>query len=726
MAISRKTWEKIFFAAFIWLATLGYVHIANRAHFFERPELMTLDVRQRFYRSETPIDESIAVVLIDEASLRAMNPIVGRWPWPRSIHADIVDFISLGQPKAIVFDVLFTEDDRSGPDADLRLAEASAASGNVIHAMQLLRDVPDELNKNLLNQPLPRLFRDRFRLESEITKVARQNYHSVGINRPNNYSIPVPQIAMAAFSVGAVDFDPDVDGVFRRTSLARGYGEDAYPVLSLAPFASKGVKVGVKRNEFTIGELSAPLDDTGRYLVNFCGKYGAYSMSGVIASAQKVMRGDVEGLMIDPSEFKDKIVFIGSSAVGIEDLKATPIDARMPGVYIHASILSNLLNNDYLIVEKESFTYWAAAILAALGVLIVLFTGSMYIQVGVPLVLWLGYTGMAFEAYTGNHLWPLTAPTAALWVSVLGAFIYFGVTEGRARLKVRRMFSLYVSPEVLSQVVEQADAEGDIALGREEYISILFSDIRSFTNISEKLTAQRVVEMLNIYFTEMVEAIFKHQGTVDKFIGDAIMCFWGAPVRMDDHEAAAVKSALEMIEGLKKVNVELEARGFEPLAIGIGIHTGNAVLGNIGSAKKINYTVIGDSVNLASRLEGVTKTYGAPIIISEVTYHGLKGAIPCGVVDVVAVKGKNEPIKLYRPLVGARPTAEEVKEARELAEKIDRAFDHYLNRRWDEALAAYGALPHHKSFDVISQRCADYRHDEPPEDWNGVLVLKTK
>lgn len=717
---------KLFLALVIIAATIGGVWWADGEGFLDRPEWMLADSRMKLFRKDVKVHDGVAVILVDEASLRAMNPVVGRWPWPRSVHADVIDFISLGKPRLIVFDILFTEDDRYGPENDRRLAEAGGGAGNVVHSMQLLFDVPDEINKNLLNQPLPEWFAERFALKAEISPLARSTFRSVGVGKPNNAYVPVDLVAESSLAVGAVDFDPDPDGVFRRTSLGRGYEGRAYPVLSIAPLVAGNRVVKIGEGGFTVGDTAFPLDDTGRYLVNFCGQYGEYSMSGVLASAQKLMRGEAEGLLVDPAEFRDKIVFIGSSAVGVEDLKATPLDPKTPGVYIHASILSNYLNRDFIKVEEKWVGMALAAAFSAICVFSVLYTGHMTFQFGAPLLLWVGYTVTCFLAYGQNRLLPMTVPTLALMLSTIVAFVFYGVSEGRARRKVRKMFSLYVSPEVLSAVVEQVDDAQDVAAGREERISILFSDIRSFTNISEKLPAKRVVEMLNVYFTEMVEAIFRHRGTVDKFIGDAIMCFWGAPIRTADHEKAAVQAALEMIAGLEKVNSELARRGFTPLAIGVGINTGEAVLGNIGSAKKINYTVIGDSVNLASRLEGVTKTYGAPIIISEFTYAGLKGEIPCAVVDVVAVKGKAEPIRLYRPLVGVSPTPEELAAARETERKCEEAFGLYLARRWREAVALYRTLPEHKSIDEIVRRCEEYEGEEPDDDWDGVLVMKTK
>ena len=240
------------------------------------------------------------------------------------------------------------------------------------------------------------------------------------------------------------------------------------------------------------------------------------------------------------------------------------------------------------------------------------------------------------------------------------------------------------------------------------------------------MAPEKVREIMNRCFDGMVEAVNRYDGTVDKFIGDAIMSFWGAPIKNERHAQAALNSALEMLHRLEQVNEELLRRGFEPLAIGIGLNTGEVVLGNIGSARKINYTVIGDSVNLAARLEGVTKTYGTPIILSQFTFDALDGSVPCGLVDVVRVKGKKEPVRLYRPLVGHGAGADEAERARALAREFEAAFDHYLARRWEEASEAFSALPADRVTAQMIERCRHYREEPPPADWDGVLTYTTK
>jgi adenylate cyclase len=347
-------------------------------------------------------------------------------------------------------------------------------------------------------------------------------------------------------------------------------------------------------------------------------------------------------------------------------------------------------------------------------------------QMAIPPLLSLGYVLWAFGAFRGNVVYPVVPPVAAVLLSWFLSLAYHGFTEGKDRRRVRRMLSQYVSPAVLAEVLDHYAEHLQAEVGRKERVTILFSDIRDFTSLSEKMEARSVVEMLNVYFSEMTEAIFSEGGTIDKFIGDAIMCFWGAPVRVEDHAGRAVRAALSMLQRLDRVNAALEARQYPRLRIGISIHTGEVVLGNIGSEKKLDYTAIGDGVNLASRLEGLTKTYGSPILLSEDTFRELNGATPCAVVDLVRVKGKNVPVRLYRPLLGKDASEEERKEAHGLAEAAETAFQLYLGRRWKEAYDAYRCLPPHRTTELLIARCHKHLAEEPPEAWDGVHTLQQK
>jgi len=700
---------------------------------FEKPELFLTDLRIKIGRNKTEPPEELALILIDETSLKLMNRIVGRWPWPRSIHADVIEFLRLGGAKAILFDILFTENEKvwgRPPDTlssgDAYLVEETRRSGNTYHAIQIFKDIPDEWNKDLLDKPLPRDFLKRFSLENVDITIKR-------LQDNNNYAIPFRELYQVAGGIGVVEFSPDIDGIYRRTELIKCYHDACFPVLGLSPFL-KDFKPGLikqstwwKSNAGWLEIHGKEEDDKilriplykGKYLINLYGRFNPYSMSGVLTSIQKIKMGELENLPVNPEEFRDKIVFIGASAVGVEDLKPTAISPRLPGVILHASLYGNLITKDFIKTIPEIFTPLFIFAIAFFTAFFIFFVKRFNLKLGLsalPSVLFILLTFFLLTKY--NLLIELTAPLLSGLLTYLGGFAYLSLTEEREKRRIRSMFSRYVSAAVLSDIETKKEdiifSEG----GKRVELTILFSDLRGFTSISETLDAERVVEVLNCYFSRAVEIIFKHQGTLDKFMGDAIMAFWGAPTPIKDHARVAVLSALEIKTSLPEINAELQRKGLPPLQVGIGINTGEVVLGNIGSPQRLDYTVIGDNVNLASRLEGLTRFYGIPILISEKTFRGMGNTIPARIIDLVRVKGKAEPIKIYEPLEDVKITL--------LSEE---AFYYYLGRRWQDALKLYKEvlriLPDDPVATLFVNRCERFLIQAPAE-WDGIYEFREK
>ncbi len=354
-------------------------------------------------------------------------------------------------------------------------------------------------------------------------------------------------------------------------------------------------------------------------------------------------------------------------------------------------------------------------------------------QIGLPLILVGGYLQLTQLLFNAEHVINVTTPIVAVVLAWLGSSLLLAITEGKDKRKVRNMLSQYVSPAVLSQVVNHFEDHLHAEVGSKERLTMLFSDIRGFTSLSENLSAEKVVEALNYYFSQMNDTIFSHQGTIDKFIGDAIMAFWGAPIRIDNHADLAVQSALEMIERMPAINQWCAQQNLPPLKIGIGLHTGDVVLGNIGSDKKLDYTIIGDNVNLASRMEGLTKSYGSPILISETTFDSLQQSIPCRVVDLVKVKGKKVPIRILQPVTDAilAETVEQKAPAHgltiaQIVQQTNQAFDHYRQQQWQQAIALYEGLPADALRELFLQRCRQYAQSPPPPDWDGAYTMTSK
>ena len=394
---------------------------------------------------------------------------------------------------------------------------------------------------------------------------------------------------------------------------------------------------------------------------------------------------------------------------------------------MHASLASNILTRDFLSPPNSLYTYLFVVLFAIISTISVLFVKKPILKNLIPLSSGLGYAVTGYYFFAHNVIIELVAPLSSLILAWLAAFSALVLMEGREKRKFKKMMSQYLSPAVLNTVVSNHSDYARAEIGSKENISILFSDIRNFTNMSEKLPAESVVEILNYYFSSMTDSIFSYEGTIDKFIGDAIMAFWGAPIKINEHAEKAVYSAIDMIRRMEKVNEWIMAKGLNPIAIGIGIHTGDAILGNIGSENKLDYTIIGDNVNLASRIEGLTKHYGASILISEDTYRALTSPMPCFIADLVRVKGKEKPIKVYQPLIlRENPSEEELQTAWSLATLNSEMFQHYTNCGWSQALQCLEALPNDKLHASYKDRCLHYLHNPPAHNWDGVHTMSSK
>ena len=701
-------------------------------------------------RADKQISDEVAVILIDESSLDAMDNYAGRWPWPRFVYADLLQFLSFADPKGVMFDIMISEkhlfDQEKGetinPD-DYELVEASATYPFAYHATRFLDDKLeiDELGENSLvdksathvelNQPLPEYFVSRFALEKRVITENQSASVVSNLQSPlnNNYYLPFPELAEATNGIGVVEVGADNDSVYRRARLFHNYAGMHYPSLSTtAIFDDKQFKNIIRKNSNVyFDDLAIPVDSDEKTLVNYYGKYTTFSFSALIASLQSIQSGDLENLIVDPAELSNKYIFVGGSAAGLNDLKNTPIDEHLPGVFIHASLTSNIITNDFLTPANSKVTYVAIVIFAILAALCVLFVKRAYIQHTIPVLAGVSFAYFAYYQFENNIVIEMVAPLSSLtaaWVLSITAMV---LMEGREKRKFKRMMGQYLSPAVLTTLVDNQEDFAKAEVGSTENITILFSDIRSFTNISEKLSADKVVEMLNYYFSSMTDSIFDHEGTIDKFIGDAIMAFWGAPVISSNHPDQATLSALDMIERLNEVNNWITEKGLDPIGIGIGIHTGDAILGNIGSESKLDYTIIGDNVNLASRIEGLTKQYGVQILITEDTYDRLTIDIPCLIADVVRVKGKKLPIKVLQPMVLPNSVDKETLETiKQRVLKSDQAFQHYLNQEWDAAIEILKTLPDELVHTNILTRCEEYKSNPPEANWDGVFTMTTK
>jgi adenylate cyclase len=618
------------------------------------------DFRYALFNRDTKAARDVVVVDIDEASLKIMEPLIGRWPWPRSIYKDLLEFLYAGDssPKAVLFDVLFSER-MLGSDQDLELAEVSGQRGTVFHSALLLEsEVPGVL-------PLPDGLAERHavRWAEPPTGLPGQKTEF------RDYAVSLNQHYRHVPGYHVVTHEPDKDGTFRRSPMLFRYGTHFFPSLSLLGVMATVTEPKLRYADHVLhvlgksGEdIPIPLDGEGKLPLHYYRTDRGPEMISIgplLRSAWYAARGQVEeNPLTTPEEFKDRIVIIGGSAAGLWDLKVTPVSPTMPGALLHATNISNILMRDHL----ASAPWWLNLLFLGLtGTLtygVVLFLESVLLKIVVPLIVALtsiSLNVLLFRYSSYSLEWVGLLPMVV--VILLDGFVYLHFVEGRDKRRLHSVLSKYLSPHIARDMVEKG-TDPTAEVGRQEELTILFSDIRGFTHYSEQRDPREVVATLNAYLKEMTETVFAHSGTLDKFLGDGMLAFWGAPLADADHAFHAVQCALEM----QRRMVEWRKATGTDFRVGIGIHTGRVVVGNIGSSQRLEYTVIGDTVNLASRLEGAAKQLGESIVVSEATWLRLSGRVLGRDLGAFSVRGRDESVKVFAPTALALESTPTVKE----------------------------------------------------------------
>jgi len=713
----------------------------------EAIELNWLDLR---FRTRGPLAPGPAVVVaaIDEKSLAAE----GRWPWPRSRIAALVDALSRDGAKVIGFDVLFSE---TAEDARLALI------GELERAVDVQK-IDNAQLKGLLRESRTAADHDRMlasALERSLTPVVlgyffHMSEESVGfrlgapeIERrlesiagskyPLVYrdsqtpSVPfikayAPQgnlggFAAAAASSGYFSVVSDPDGVVRWMPLMIQGGEDVFPplaVLAVWHYLGKP-QLAVRSGPYgvdgvQIGERFIPTDEAGRLFINYRGPpqtFPAYSISDILA-------GKLPG-----GTFKDKIVLVGATAIGIGDIRTTPFGPLFPGPEIHASVVDNILAGDFIEKPRWSTVFDLSAIVG-LGLILGLILPRASALAG------LLFSGVLFAAYVLaaywlfakariglNMVYPLFTVAATYTMLTLYRFI----TEERERRRIKGAFQNYVAPDVIELILK--DPAGVRLGGEEKVLTALLSDMEGFSTYSERHTPKEIITVLSDYYAEMTDEIFAVQGTLVEYVGDELFALYGAPVTQPDHAKRACACALAMQARRAALGDAWEKIGRPRIKARTGINSGTMLVGNIGSKYRIHYAATGDSVNLASRLEGLNKIYGTEIIISGDTAELVAGAFRLRELDMTRVKGREQALRIYELLgVADMPLPAELGELLELYEA---GLTPYRGQRWDEALELYGKClrlrPNDGPSKLMEWRCRSFRDNPPPEDWDGTF-----
>ena len=742
--------------------------------FVSRLEYDSLDLRFQL-RGKWKPDPRIIIVGIDQHTEEEL----GHWPFSKHYFAQLVDRLHEDGARVVAFDITFFQPDTTAAplrewssaleeqkkkgkspepgllqeihrrqrayDYDNEFAEAIQRFGGVVLGNYFILDPrevqgisPDKLDhyaNNIAFFTFPQVRPTSSAKGPEGYKHFIELYADKGllpVGAESNIDVLTGAVAAEKGGTGFFTVTTDPDSVVRRVPLALPYGRDpdrgnwdlyaSIDVQALRIFLGLSTQEtvlnfgdgGVASIEFGPDLIVKP-DDLSRLLVNYHGPSKTYPY---------ISFADVTQHKFQAGAFKDKIVLVGATATGMSDMRATPFGSLdYPGVEIHANVIDNILNRQFLMRHGPQAISDLSAILffgLPFGILLALVPPRWLVA---SIAVLAGFMGLVYWAFLHGWWLNLIVPSVTILANAGFVALYRVLFEEGEKRKVRGAFGQYVSPEVIRRLLEEPES----VKPKKTSITVLFSDIRGFTTLSESLDAQEMADLLNGYLTEMTQIVFRHRGTLDKYIGDAVMAFWGAPFAEAGHADRCCETALAMLARLAELQEEWRAQGKPLLEIGVGINTGTASVGNMGSVLRYGYTAIGDAVNLASRLEGLNKEYGSRILISESTYITLQSErFTLRELDLIRVKGKLLPVTIYEVL---SPTVVG-REGKELADLFTKARDAYKIREWNNARKLFEDVLHHWPNDRPSQifieRCNEYLVEEPSSEWEGVYVMKHK
>jgi len=736
---------RLTFSALILLVLLVDTSGLIKYPFVKQLENWTYDARLNFTRLDT-LDNRVVIVDIDENSLAE----VGRWPWGRDKLATIVEnLFGRYQVDVVGFDIVFAEKDESSGLEQFEQLARTTLKNDAKYRRELERIRPslmhDEIFANSLigkNVVMGYYFKTNLQegetgvtglLPPALTKMDVQWSERLPINKAVGFGGNLEILQASAKSGGYFD-NPfvDADGVFRRVPLVQAYEGYLFASLALAMVqghlnaadiqlaveteGSKGGKEYYALETINLKNHRIPVDANGAAFVPYRGRQGSF----LYVPAHEVLSGKA-----DPEKLKNKVVLVGTSAPGLLDLRSTPVQNIYPGVEVHANIISGIL--DDRIKHKPAWTVGYEFVL----LVVIAVSMALLLPLVSPLLAAAGTAGLTglvfagtFIAWNSNLILPLASPILLIVLMFMLHMTYGFFIESRGKRQLANLFGHYIPPELVDEMSESPDEYSLEGENRE--MTVLFSDVRGFTSISEGMDPKQLTQLMNALLTPMTRVIHKNRGTIDKYMGDAIMSFWGAPLADSEHARHALYAAMEMMDELKIMQEDFRQRGWPEVNIGIGLNTGDMNVGNMGSEFRMAYTVLGDAVNLGSRLEGLTKNYGVNIIVSETT----KAAIPEFVfreLDLVRVKGKNEPVAIFEP-IGHKNDLEKSVTSELTAYK--RSLLNFRAQSWDKAELDFfnlsRAYPDRLLYQVYLDRVAVYRNEPPGDDWDGVFTHTSK
>ncbi len=745
----RQHWARIGVTLVPLLLALGHATGVQPIDALHRLDDVIYDARLRATAPRT-LDPRIVIIDIDEKSLAE----VGRWPWGRNWLATMITELMNRQHVAVVgFDVVFGEADESSGLKQLRqLAQSDLREiprfVDQVQRMEPILDYDAAFAQALQKRPVvlgyyftsDREGRTNGTLPAPVFKPEALEGQAVGFTHWTGFGANLEVLANAAPRAGFFNSLTDRDGVVRAVPLIAEYKGQYYESLALAVFRTlvggPAVTPGfVPASDLTAGHrpleridltqapsrISIPVDERVAVLVPYRGAGGAGGESFRYVSAADLLAG-----RLPPDSLNGKIVLVGTTAPGLLDLRVTPVGETYPGVETHANVVSALLDNR-LFVKPDYAAGYEVFVLLVAGLVLALMLPQLTAASAVALsVLVLG-------AVVGLNVWLFVAfgqvlPLASALTMALTAFAlnmsYGYFVESRSKRELAQLFGTYVPPELVDEMLLHPDSYSMKATSKE--LTVMFCDMRGFTKMSEQMEPTELQALLNSVFSHLTDLIRSNRGTIDKYMGDCVMAFWGAPVDTPDHAALAVKTALEMAGSVRRINGELRARGLPAVSVGIGINTGVMCVGDMGSYVRRSYTVIGDAVNLGARLEGLSKTYGVDTVVSDTTRRAAPGFV-WQELDKVRVMGKAQAVSVFAPL--ADPTVGDTVSAHEMA-AWSRLLAAYRAQDWaacDEALAELRAHnPKKYLLQLYADRVASLRGLPFDPEWDGTTTFDTK
>ncbi len=645
------------------------LYFSNILYFFE---LKSFDI---FSRVLNPVKapEDIIIIRIDQESIDALSKEGVNWPWPRQIYAPIIEHLS--EASAVFIDLLYSEPSSYGVEDDAIFANAVKKASNVY--------LPFFLSKN--RRPLKTEERN-FLANTSITALpnGQITYYSV--------TAPIDPLKESAKGFGNVSINPDDDGVYRRIPLSFQIEDISVPNLVFSYF-TKNNRIKYKNGKVYHDEYSIPLSKGKVLLRYYRESFKTFSSMDILnAHLTKELSGTLPG----QDFFKNKFVFIGPTAAGLMDLKPTSISSVSTGVHINATFLANLKTHDFFKPVCTSIVLFFMLAIVMTTSCFVISQYSLAKNLAVFAVLFIAIIVICGILFSSAYYFPAVFPVVALIVSYIATTVYSYASEGRERLFIRKTFSRYMDKKIVDYVLQHPDIVKPG--GQRTRITVSFADIAGFTTISEQSTPESVSMILHMVLNALTEVIIAEQGVIDKYIGDCVMAFWGAPLASENDEINGCNAALKCISSIEDINIDLVKTGLNPISIRVGINSGDVIAGNLGSDRLFDYTVIGDAVNLASRLESVNKIFGTNIIISENTLSKTGNLFFVRELGLVEVKGKAKPVRIYE-LIGTRTHIK--------PEKAE------LVNLYNEGLACFASGKFPEGIEIFGNLLKKYPHDGP-------------